>query len=482
MNFGATQFKPNRLTSYTEDAILEEVHRVVSHFKGQIPNTAQFKSASRVSLSQIRRQFGTYRQMLEKAGFSSPAKRHYSVSRKTYSEEEVLENLKSVLERANGNMFSLAFYKANGGLFASRESIKLATGLRWNEALQKIGAKTKPKTVNVSRHALYLAQMAEVTENDLLDELHSVWKSIGHCPTRGEFNKFSTRFSSSIYRYRFPSWGKAIEALCERDEIPMPRIPGTPLTRQTTVAGSNRQVLIGKDDLIADLKKIDAIESAAKVTYLSYKSLGGIFHIDTFRSHFGSWANAIQFIGRSPGGRGSTPRTDEEMFDEIQRVWEKLGKQPTFDEMKTHSSIHPHTYHNRFGTWIKAVHKFCEDREQREDELIEKPPVEILPKSSDSAAVANSEINKREDQSETQTSEIIIVRLTGRSIPKRLRFRVMAQDNFSCKKCGRSPKLHGISLEIDHIIPYSKGGETILGNLQTLCADCNRGKGNNWSI
>ena len=35
-----------------------------------------------------------------------------------------------------------------------------------------------------------------------------------------------------------------------------------------------------------------------------------------------------------------------------------------------------------------------------------------------------------------------------------------------------------IELHIDHIIPWSKGGETVLENLQTLCSDCNLGKSN----
>ncbi|RKX24889.1 MAG: hypothetical protein DRP45_07160 [Candidatus Zixiibacteriota bacterium] len=36
-------------------------------------------------------------------------------------------------------------------------------------------------------------------------------------------------------------------------------------------------------------------------------------------------------------------------------------------------------------------------------------------------------------------------------------------------------------MEVDHKIPWSKGGETIEENLQTLCSECNQGKSNLFS-
>lgn len=66
---------------------------------------------------------------------------------------------------------------------------------------------------------------------------------------------------------------------------------------------------------------------------------------------------------------------------------------------------------------------------------------------------------------------------TKRDINLRLRFKVMARDHFKCCKCGKSPATDpSVVLHIDHIYPYSKGGETIMENLQTLCSDCNLGK------
>ena len=56
-----------------------------------------------------------------------------------------------------------------------------------------------------------------------------------------------------------------------------------------------------------------------------------------------------------------------------------------------------------------------------------------------------------------------------------LRFKTLHRDNFTCQYCGQKPQ-DGIKLQVDHIIPQSKGGETNLNNLTTSCKDCNFGK------
>ena len=64
-----------------------------------------------------------------------------------------------------------------------------------------------------------------------------------------------------------------------------------------------------------------------------------------------------------------------------------------------------------------------------------------------------------------------------RFISAKLRYQVLKRDNFKCCACGASPaKDPAVKLHIDHIIPWSKGGETTLENLQILCSRCNIGK------
>lgn len=60
----------------------------------------------------------------------------------------------------------------------------------------------------------------------------------------------------------------------------------------------------------------------------------------------------------------------------------------------------------------------------------------------------------------------------------RLREKIKQRDGYACKQCGASVEREpNLLLEIDHIIPVSKGGLTTVENLQTLCWRCNRSKG-----
>lgn len=59
----------------------------------------------------------------------------------------------------------------------------------------------------------------------------------------------------------------------------------------------------------------------------------------------------------------------------------------------------------------------------------------------------------------------------------KLREYIKKRDNYTCCNCGNSIYAEpNLLLEIDHIIPISKGGFTTENNLQTLCWKCNRAK------
>lgn len=72
----------------------------------------------------------------------------------------------------------------------------------------------------------------------------------------------------------------------------------------------------------------------------------------------------------------------------------------------------------------------------------------------------------------------ITVKKERNKMTNSLRYSVLKKYNFKCSACGKS--VNEVKLQIDHIIPVSKGGKTEISNLQTLCEQCNSGKSNRY--
>ena len=148
--------------------------------------------------------------------------------------------------------------------------------------------------------------------------------------------------------------------------------------------------------------------------------------------------------------------SDEELFSEMSRIWRKLGHRPSKTEWENSNPKYSYiTYGRHFNGWVNACVAFID--------FISSGSHENISKNNDNfkhGAPGKKVTNKKRD------------------VPDRLRISVLKRDNFKRVFCGRSPALEsGVILHIDHIIPFSKGGETIKENLQTLCNRCNWGKG-----
>lgn len=89
---------------------------------------------------------------------------------------------------------------------------------------------------------------------------------------------------------------------------------------------------------------------------------------------------------------------------------------------------------------------------------------------------AEKERTKRRNQIIYQQTHQTTQRV--RRVSPSTRVKVFERDNYTCQMCGRSHHHDGVKLEVDHILPVSRGGSDNISNLQTLCFDCNRGKSN----
>jgi 5-methylcytosine-specific restriction endonuclease McrA len=200
---------------------------------------------------------------------------------------------------------------------------------------------------------------------------------------------------------------------------------------------------IPDDELVADIRRVAEELGKRSVTIDEYNERGK-FHNTTLTRRFGSWFGALQRAGLEK--TRNLHISNEELFDNLVEVWLGLGRQPKYNDLaKTISNYSSGTYEKRFGGWRKALEAFVKWANEGETSLV--------------PTVTEKTCNRR----------------TSRKINWRLRALVLMRDGAYCRLCGATPH-DGAKLHVDHVVPWSKGGETIIEYLQILCNVCNIGK------
>jgi 5-methylcytosine-specific restriction endonuclease McrA len=218
------------------------------------------------------------------------------------------------------------------------------------------------------------------------------------------------------------------------------------------------------EDLLEDIRRIAKKIGRDTITIAQYEEKGNV-HPSTIQRRFGSWPKALKQAGLQPS-RSKIGITDKELLENIKTLWVSLGRQPRYDEVKRpFSQFSAGTYENRFGSWSKALCKFVA---WVNSDAVDEPQQDIETEQKETDLIVKIELVKRR---------------TRREISDRQRFRILVRDGFRCKSCGASPLVQsGIELHIDHVLPWSKGGETTDDNLETKCKQCNLGKGNAFNV
>ena len=198
-------------------------------------------------------------------------------------------------------------------------------------------------------------------------------------------------------------------------------------------------------DLPGDLKHVADTPGSNTVSQPHNRQFGR-YDSTTVARRFGSWNKALLAAGLALSNEVNI--SDERLFENILVLWQHFGRQPRRSALaKVPSLLSQSPYNRRFGSWTAALEAFT-----------------IYANAAGSAApVVHENVEGR--------------RFTGRDPSIRLRWKVLQRDRFTCRGCGASPALKaGIQLHVDHIFPWSKGGETVFENLQTLCSVCSLGK------
>jgi hypothetical protein len=209
---------------------------------------------------------------------------------------------------------------------------------------------------------------------------------------------------------------------------------------------------IPDNELLEDIKLVANKSLKNSVSSREYNEIGGKFSSNTIIERFGGWNNALKKAGLQLVHQREV--STEELFENLEQVWIIIGVQPVFRDMKKpNSRFSTHQYIAKFGSWRNALEAFVK--------------------------YINSE-EKEDDQKEVLIEPVIVEPIfkhkTKRFPSERLKVQVLMRDGNKCRLCGIT--ITGDNIHFDHITPWSKGGETILENLQVLCAPHNLAKGN----
>ena len=277
-----------------------------------------------------------------------------------------------------------------------------------------------------------------VPDEELIADVKRVAETLGQNTLTGDEYLSHGKYHLSTIRKRLGhgSWKKVLE-LCDLE------------TR-----GHNFKCVMSDEDIVADLKRVANLLGVETLTRKEY-SIHGMHHGDTLSDKRDrSWNKVLELAGMKPVQNRNF--SNEELFEEIERIWTMLGRQPTASDIKKGISKYSlNSYARRFGGWRKALEAF----------------VNFI--NSDDSPKEENNIVEKDEKVVSDTASGCFVHKTSRDINLRLRFKVFLRDHFKCCACGASPAKDPA---VDHILPWSKGGETVLDNLQTLCAKCNLGK------
>jgi hypothetical protein len=286
-----------------------------------------------------------------------------------------------------------------------------------------------------------------VSDNELLDDVRRVSKQLnGSYLSIKSYEKVGN-YSETTFRKHFGSWINVLKLAglkTSRTKVEMQRI--------------------SDKELIEDCLHIARLLSKNIVTTTDYQ-IYGKYSLPTVIERFDEWSKFIEKVGlQSTGFKKKV--SDEELYKEIERIWIVLGKQPTTTDMKKDISQYSlDTFMRRFGGWRNALLAFLEHINS---------DIEFIENEDN---LDNKTIEEGINNEKGNSDAVIVKHKTPRNINDRIRFKVLQRDDFKCRACGASPAIiPGVLLHVDHIIPWSKGGETVLDNLQTLCSKCNLGK------
>ncbi len=112
-----------------------------------------------------------------------------------------------------------------------------------------------------------------------------------------------------------------------------------------------------EESLLNELRRVAKILNKDTLTEREFKQHSKA-SCNVIIRRFGTWNTALQRAGLIV--RYAQNITEEELFADIERVWDQLGRQPIYREIRQLGKFSSSTYADHFGGWIKALEAFAQ--------------------------------------------------------------------------------------------------------------------------
>lgn len=338
-------YKPNQVAHISKEELLDEIERLADG--DSPPSIPLFDEHSDYSSSTVQGKFDSWNEAVIEAGYQ-PYDREEDMP-KLVSKEELLGEIDRL---ADGDS-PPSIPRFNQESSHSASTIERRFG-SWNDAVIEAGY--QPNQV--------------ISEEELLAEINRLADG-NSPPTQTEYSQ-QADYSPTTVHQKFGSWN---EAVIKAGYQP------------------NKHSFVSGEELIAEIKRLADGDTPPKTREFNEKS---DYLAKTARKRFGSWNEALIEAGYQPHVRLSVSK--QELIDSIQALAED-DSPPTQTEFKQESKHGVDTVRSKFGSWnqalIQAGYKPNKPGFVSEEELI----VEINRLANGNTPPTQREFNKNTEHS-----------------------------------------------------------------------------------
>ena len=317
------------LTTFYANEIIIEIKRVYfEHFENKQTIYKNFKQHSTLPLKKIIKYFGTWKNALNKSGII------YAPDLTAIHTDTIIAKIRQVyFEHFENSYMTFVKFRPYSSIYLKKISKYFGT---WENALKQADVYYNPNLANI-----YIEEI--ITDIKRVYFAHYENSKM----TIKQYLQHSSITKGKVIKY-FKTWNNALN---EANVYYYPKLITEDEKRQ---------------QIVDDLHKIKDLKEGVFFNYSTYKENKGRYIFTEIMNLF-NYIKWEEFINQELGiykkikykvRSNKIYYSEKELFDEMKRVWEKLGKRPSYNQFISNATINTSFYTKKYKTWTLCVKKF----------------------------------------------------------------------------------------------------------------------------